>query len=121
MCNVSFLIATELMSISDVCQIAEKLEKLSPECLENVANKLQKHVDEKRTNQEHDARLCEDKSKDKRPLHLLLDWEGELKNTKKQPSGKELAKLFMELAKEMKNDYEKLESAARRLDPSGYS
>ena len=46
MCNVSFLIATELMSISDVCQIAEKLEKLSPECLENVANKLQKHVDE---------------------------------------------------------------------------
>ena len=43
-----------------------------------------------------------------------------MKNTKEQPSGKELAKLFMELAKEMKNDYEKLESAARRLDPSGY-
>ena len=120
MYNISSSIATELMSISDVCHIAEKLEKLSPECLENVAKKLQNDVYEKLTNKEHDVCLCKDESRDKRPLHLLLDWEGELKNTKEQPSGKELAKLFMELAKEMKNDYEKLESAARRLDPSGY-
>lgn len=67
--------------------------------VDNVANKLQRNVEEKLTHQwsqEPPACLRKDKSRDKHPLHLLLQWKIDKLKNSEQALGKELAELFME-------------------------
>ena len=113
-----------IMSISDICDVAVKLNQLSPESRKYVLDVIKKsyvHVSEK-PNTNEEITFYEDKLS----LWVLMEWEFESRRIGKlQESPKRsLARLLFQLAvdplaiKDQK-DKETLKTTARRLDLQG--
>ena len=107
------------MSISDICDVAEKLNQLSPESQQYVLDVIRKsYVSEK-------PKTDEEKTfyKDKLSLWVLMEWEFESRRAGKlQESPKRsLARLLFQLANDFLaiKDKQTLKSTARRLDLQG--
>ena len=111
-----------IMSISDICDVAEKLNQLSPESRKYVFDVIRKSYVSEKPKTDEEKTFDEDKLS----LWVLMEWEFESRRIGKlQESPKRsLARLLFQLAVDAvaikdQKDRQTLKTTARRLDLQG--